>query len=116
MTGKYGALVLYEDLAHGADFVERTVPVEELGRQLCQHVVGMNPRRLGSLDDQPSENADDEVRFLQQEFMLDTTVTVADVLQQNRVRILDFARLECGETIALDASTKALELEVDVAR
>ena len=48
LTGKYGALVLYRATSAPG----RTEPVEEMGRRLCQHVVGMSPASIGSVEEE----------------------------------------------------------------
>lgn len=101
--GKYGSLVLFQEDPSVSEPLERTATLEELGRQLCQHVVGMNPQSIGSHGDSPTEDSDSETKLVYQEFMLDTNLRVGDVLQQNGVRVLDFVRLECGETLSDEA-------------
>ena len=83
-------------------FDENALPVDELCRRLCQHVVGMNPRSLGSPteNESPGNSAEEETRLLFQEYMHDTSLTVTDVLQETGARVLDFVRLECGETLS----------------
>ncbi|ESO06593.1 hypothetical protein HELRODRAFT_123857, partial [Helobdella robusta] len=96
LLGKYGALVIL--------FMEKKILTkEELGRQLCQHIVGMNPKCIG-YDTSNSTNPkipepDDEVRMIYQEYMLDTNYKVIDVLDHNNVTIVDYVRIECGEDI-----------------
>lgn len=98
-VGKYGSLVLYEEDSSGSLPAERTVSLEELGRQVCQHIVGMNPQSVGVNSDTPSEDSENEAKLIHQEFMLDTNLRVADVLQQNGAKVLDFVRFECGEVL-----------------
>ena len=43
LLGKYGAIV--EMVPPPADFSETSL--SQLGRELCQHVVGMNPQSVG---------------------------------------------------------------------
>jgi elongation factor Ts len=107
--GKYGALLVYEaslqppQQLHLAASGEGAVGVsiDELGRRLCQHIVGMHPQSVGSVnDEQPAGDPESETRLIYQEYMLDTTLTVHELLQQCGVSIVDFVRLECGETLA----------------
>lgn len=99
-VGKYGSLVLCdEDLSETLP-TERPVSMEELGRQLCLHIVGMNPQSIGAMTDNPSEDSENEVKLIHQEFMLDTNLRVLDVLQQNGAKVLDFVRFECGEVLS----------------
>ena len=47
--GKYGALLLMEKTSEPLN--SSGPPFIELGRRLCQHVVGMYPKSVGTLDD-----------------------------------------------------------------
>ncbi|XP_069509459.1 elongation factor Ts, mitochondrial [Ambystoma mexicanum] len=87
--GKYGALVICQT----ADLNLKA----ELGRRLGQHVVGMTPLSVGSLDDEPG--GDTETKMLAQPFLLEPSVTVGQYVQPMGVSILDFVRFECGEVI-----------------
>jgi len=103
-TGKYGSLVLYKttpDAAQLSEAKDSNGPsVAELGRQLCQHVVGMNPQSIGAYDPESGVNgeapSEDETRLVYQEYMLDTTQTVGAVLLQQGLGVVDYVRLECG--------------------
>ncbi|MBN3275823.1 EFTS factor, partial [Polyodon spathula] len=86
--GKYAALVV----CHGG-----AGPLAEIGRRLGQHVVGEAPSSLGSLDDQP--RGDSETRLLAQSFLPDPSRTVGQYIQEKGVRVLDFVRFECGESV-----------------
>ena len=106
--GKYAALV---------NFTAATKQGNALGQQLCQHIVGMNPKsinpvenddieKLGEKDLQkenvPSKErpeAPEESALMRQEFMLDTTLTVNDVLIKNQATVHDYIRYECGEVL-----------------
>ncbi|XP_076764219.1 elongation factor Ts, mitochondrial [Xylocopa sonorina] len=88
--GRYGALIALKS-------EERK---EILGLQLCQHVIGMNPVKVGDPRvDFPAENIDDELVMLYQEFLLDPSVSVQQLLQNEQVEILDFVRFEMGEIV-----------------
>lgn len=123
IMGKYGAIVVFRQ----SEVTEGVLPPGELGKQLCQHVVGMNPVTLGMEDlvametkeeDQTEEQEDEskkkkrrkskkkkkkeddeETRLLFQEFLLDPDLKVKDFLEQNNAKVEDFARLECGEVL-----------------
>lgn len=59
---------------------------------------GMNPTKVGETDvDEPAENSDDETVMIHQEFLLDPSMTVGQLIEEAGVRILDFWRYECGE-------------------
>lgn len=100
--GKYGSLVLYEaDGSQMSSMSDGIVSLDELGRRLCQHVVGMNPHCIGSLEDEvPPGDPAEETRLIFQEYMLDITLTVQEVLEQCGASVLNFVRFECGETLA----------------
>lgn len=59
----------------------------------------MNPSRIGQPGvDEPSKNSDDETTMIHQEFLLDTSLSVQQVLLGAHAEIVDFARFEMGET------------------
>ncbi|MEE6471773.1 hypothetical protein FKM82_009369 [Ascaphus truei] len=96
--GKYGALVMGQT-------ADRSLKgsVSELGRRLGQHVVGMSPLSVGSLEDLPGGEM--ETRMLAQSFLLEPSLTVGQYVQPHGVSVLDFVRFECGEqTEPTDAS------------
>ncbi|XP_014278959.1 elongation factor Ts, mitochondrial [Halyomorpha halys] len=93
LTGKYGAIVAY--VADSYD-TQR----QEWAMQLCQHVVGMNPKQVGVVgEDEPAMNKDDELTMIHQEFLLDPELTVAQFISNAGIKIVDFVRIECGEPL-----------------
>ena len=87
-----------------------------IGRQLCQHVVGMNPTSVGDLDnpdswpslkndeaketDEVSEEAfigTTETAMIHQPFLLDTDRLVRDILLEVGLNIKGFVRYEVGQ-------------------
>jgi len=114
--GKYGAILAFEKSA-AKDTVGTNLTAEQCGRQLSQHIIGMNPQSIGNIadvvekveeplakdDDDESHlvrEVDDESRLVHQDFLVDPLVTVADFLQQYGITVMDFVRYECGETHA----------------
>ncbi|XP_073069464.1 elongation factor Ts, mitochondrial isoform X2 [Manis javanica] len=89
VLGKYGALVICETS-------EQKANLEELGRRLGQHVVGMAPRSVGSLDDEPG--GEEETKMLSQPYLLDPSITLGQYVQPRGVSVVDFVRFECGES------------------
>lgn len=89
--GKFGALLAYKPTEANTD------SKEIIGRKICQHIVGMNPLRIGSDNDKPVENSDDETSLIHQDYILDESLKVKDVLMENGLEIVDFKRYECGE-------------------
>ncbi|KAI5634559.1 elongation factor TS domain-containing protein [Phthorimaea operculella] len=88
-AGKYGALIAYK----------QPNDQEDVGRQLCQHIVGCDPKKIGSKDDKPAPNSDDETCLIYQEYLLDPSFTVEEVMQKNKVEVLDYVRFSCGEVV-----------------
>ena len=80
------------------DCKDTSADIEDIGRQLCQHVVGMNPTSLGGQE--PAANKESETQLLHQEFLLEQSLTVAEFLEEKGIRLLDFVRYECGEELA----------------
>lgn len=69
--------------------------------QLCQHVIGMNPIKVGDPTiDEPLDNVDDETIMLYQEFLFNPALSIQQLLQNEQIEILDFVRFEMGETFA----------------
>lgn len=87
--GKYGALLAYKQPAD----------LDDVGKQICQHIVGCAPKKIGDKEkDKPIENTDDEVCLIYQEYLLDPSYTIQEVLDKNKVEIVDFVRFSCGES------------------
>ncbi|XP_008211425.1 elongation factor Ts, mitochondrial [Nasonia vitripennis] len=98
--GRYGALLAYK--------TEETQ--EDIGKQLCQHIIGMNPTKIGDPEvDQPQKNSDEETALIHQEFLLDPSMTVQQLLAETKTQILDFARFEMGEVVEGQQSLDAVE-------
>uniref|UniRef100_A0A1I8J4I3 Elongation factor Ts, mitochondrial n=2 Tax=Macrostomum lignano TaxID=282301 RepID=A0A1I8J4I3_9PLAT len=81
--GRYAAAVAYSGGS------------EQLAYQICQHIVGRNPARLDS--PQPNPDPESEDALLRQEFLLDETRLVGDVLQEAGMQVAGFFRLKCAE-------------------
>lgn len=125
--GRFGALVALNRTAAASasqtatDATDDTIVIEEadLRRNLCQHIVGMNPTRIGVRDvDKPAEVKDDESCLIWQEYLLGPSMTVQEILEENGLEVVDFKRFECGETVATAetlAATKAEEPTVSAA-
>ncbi|XP_072937029.1 elongation factor Ts, mitochondrial isoform X2 [Epargyreus clarus] len=89
-AGKYGALIAYK----------QPDDIEDIGRQLCQHIVGLAPKKIGNKEhDKPAENSDDETCLIYQEYLLDPSYTIEEVLEQNKAEIVDYIRFSCGEVV-----------------
>ena len=103
--GRYGSLVTF---SQGDTAVDDKLGPAELGRQLGQHIVGMNPQGVGTVreeSEQGSENTEkqeEENMMIHQEFLLEPSLTVNEFLQQNSASVIDFARFQCGEDLGED--------------
>lgn len=94
--GKYGTIVAFNGSSSAI-----------VQKNLCQHIVGMNPVKLGEKGkDEPAESKDDETCLIHQEYLLDPDTTVAEVLETNQIEIIDFQRFECGESAKLEEVKK----------
>lgn len=119
--GKFGAILRYKATGPADSH-------QEIAKRLCQHVVGMNPLTLGDFDDEVTKReirddwvdvevkeGEDETmvspdklmpvhekdsRFLFQEFILDPSLTVKEVVVANGIQILDFVRYQSGEELS----------------
>lgn len=90
-VGRYGAIVTLQ--------ADPTLS-QETQKNICQHIVGMNPTKIGNRDNNaPNENKDEEECLLFQEYLLDPTMTVEELLTENQTNVIDFQRFECGESV-----------------
>ena len=74
-----------------------------VGQQLCQHIVGMNPKSLGNPDAEDKDK-DKNTQLLHQEFLMDSDVSVIQWLTENGIQVKDFVRFQCGEELPEDDS------------
>ncbi|KAI5702149.1 hypothetical protein M8J76_007912, partial [Diaphorina citri] len=93
ILGKFGSLMVYQDLKTG----DKQQNVQNVARQLCQHVIGMNPKSIGSEEDTPNEDPEEETIMYHQEFLLDPTQYVGEVIVAAGIKPVEFLRFECGE-------------------
>lgn len=102
--GRFGTIVALKSNA---------LPSQELRKNICQHIVGMNPKKIGIKDsDQPNESKDDEDCLIFQEYLLDPTITVDQLLNENNVNVIDFQRFECGEQAQTIAEKSNIAVEI----
>lgn len=113
--GKFGALV-------NISMTEPNVNYQpfDIGRQICQHIVGLKPLTLGELPEpsmaktdgnkikEPIKFNDDETRLLYQEFLMKSDTRVLDFLVENNTVVNDFVRLECGEHIQNEPGVESI--------
>lgn len=89
--GKYGSIVAFKSENEVSDNIKKN---------LCQQIVGMNPSKIGDKEkDEPSVEKDDEKCLIHQEYLLDPSITVGTLLENNNIEIVDFQRFECGENL-----------------
>lgn len=103
MLGKFGSVLIYKDLKTG----DKQHNVEDIARQLCQHVIGMNPKSIGSEEDAPHDDPEEEGSMYHQEFLLDPNQYVGEVLVAAGIKPVEFLRFECGETAGEDTSEES---------
>lgn len=97
--GSYGSLLL---LRKTSPYVDAALS----GRNLCQHIVGMNPLRVGdAVVDKPSAVKDNETLMLFQPYLLDENFTVHEYAKTHEVIPLDFIRYQCGESLPEDGDS-----------
>jgi translation elongation factor EF-Ts len=116
LLGKFGALVsLVHSPRAGAPTRLSRRELEDFGRQLSQHVVGMNPSQLGYADTKEkkaeagnewnlgAQEEDKETieskacKLVYQDFLHDPTMTAGEYMQCKGLHMIDFVRFECGE-------------------
>lgn len=93
--GKFGAVVVVKAIQDniGND------KLSAISSDLAKHVVGMNPKVISSSerkagDSQDSENSD---VLLEQNYLMDSSKTVGEMLDVEGLTVVDFVRYECGE-------------------
>lgn len=92
LFGKYGAIAAFK--SHTPVDDEK----QELQKKILQHIVGMNPEKVGNKEsDEPNTSKDDETCLIYQEFLLDPDIIVGELLEENGLEVLDFQRFACGE-------------------
>ena len=91
--GKYGAIVVLKPTVTSTDNEKLTT----LAASLSQHIVGMNPSYISSKNTAEGENVDKGEILEEQNYLIDETITVKELLDSNSISIVDFLRMECGE-------------------
>lgn len=103
LLGRFGSLVTLKQTE------PKEIDIAEVGINLCQHVVGLNPLRIGSEEDKPAENAEEETCLVYQDYLLDESVMVKEMLAESGLEVVDFKRFECGEDVASGILEKPLD-------
>lgn len=93
--GRYGGLVALRP----KDSTTSLNSVQQLANKVAQHVVGMNPKVIaqdGSGKNDSALDGETSDVLLEQEYLLDDSLTVKDFLEKEGVEVVDFVRYECG--------------------
>ena len=90
--GKFAAMVALKSTNTSNEY-EKLVT---FATSLSQHIVGMNPSCISGDSLANSESIDKEEILEEQNFLLDETVIVKELLSMKSVSIVDFVRMECG--------------------
>lgn len=70
----------------------------------------MNPAKIGQKGiDEPNPVSDDETTMIFQEYLLDPSITIEQLLNDNQAEVLDFVRFETGELIPTGQSLDTVE-------
>ncbi|KAL3317953.1 hypothetical protein Ciccas_003393 [Cichlidogyrus casuarinus] len=93
--GKYAACLVYRPSSQQNSGPTWNETSASICSKLCQHIVGMNPNPSLTLT-KPVKNPDNEKCFFHQRYLLDETIKVADLLEQNEIVVQGFVRMECG--------------------
>lgn len=83
---------------------------DELKKNLCLHIIGMSPEKIGNKEqDKPEADNEDEKCLIYQEYIFggEDKVAVGEILESNQVDVVDFQRFRCGENIQSEQVTKA---------
>jgi translation elongation factor EF-Ts len=59
-------------------------------------VPGLNPQKIGS-EDKPFEDMNEESFLIHQEYLLNNSYIVNEILAKNGIEIIDFKRFACRE-------------------
>lgn len=92
--GRYGGIVALKPKQDEAN-VDSML---NLANKLAQHVVGMNPKVIAEDDSahKAAKESDTSDALLEQEYLLNDSVTVKELLNREAVEVIDFVRYECG--------------------
>nr|CAG4651365.1 EOG090X0EI4 [Simocephalus serrulatus] len=104
--GKYAAVFAYEENLPSSEIPElgEVIDLEKLPKQLCQHIIGMNPKSIHRIESTSTTN-DEETALSDQEFLSHPEYTVGEILAHVGWQIKGFQRFECGEPIEYSNET-----------
>nr|CAG4648915.1 EOG090X0EI4 [Polyphemus pediculus] len=99
LLGKYGAVLAYEEVPaenESGEELPEGVTLEKLPKQLCQHIIGMNPKTVERIGEN-APKSEEESALLLQEFVINPEYTVGEILSIAGLKVHGFLRFECGE-------------------
>ncbi|XP_066253774.1 elongation factor Ts, mitochondrial [Euwallacea similis] len=73
--------------------------IDKVAAGLCQHIVGMAPKNIGKEEDVASPNKEEESSLIRQDYLLDDTLSIKELLDLNQIEVIGFQRFACGETM-----------------
>uniref|UniRef100_A0A915IJ15 Elongation factor Ts, mitochondrial n=1 Tax=Romanomermis culicivorax TaxID=13658 RepID=A0A915IJ15_ROMCU len=123
LMGQLGTIVAYGHRGDSNTFTSNAAGVDPkaLGGMICQQIVGMNPKTLGtfvdgdviqtsplpknsgaeeteeSYENQLTKLDGGETELLKQDFLLQPEMKFGKFLQMNGAKVYDFVRFKCGE-------------------
>ncbi|XP_017769741.1 PREDICTED: elongation factor Ts, mitochondrial isoform X2 [Nicrophorus vespilloides] len=103
LMGRFGGVIALKQN------IDKEVNLDELGKKLCQHVVGLDPKKVGCSSDIPEKNVEDETCLIYQEYLHDENFSVKEILEENGVEVVDFKRFGCGETGTMEQPLENVE-------
>lgn len=76
----------------------------------CFFLIGMDPQKIGNPQvDEPHNNVDEEPCMIYQEFLLDPSLSVQQLLVETETEIIDFARFEVGENLDEEPTLESVQ-------
>jgi translation elongation factor EF-Ts len=78
------------------DVTKSDEEVDEIGKQLAQHIIGLNPQTIEPKAGAEALGDDGPTPLLQQQFFFDKQITVSQYKNDSNIKVFDFIRFECG--------------------
>lgn len=99
--GRLGGLVAIKQTE------SKDIDIMKLSKELCQHIVGLKPKVVGTSTDKPAKNSEEEDCLIHQNFIYDESCTVKEVMDESGIEVVDFKRFECGESASDDVKVQS---------
>jgi elongation factor Ts len=90
----------FAELEQETSLMSDSTSREQVGRLLCQHIIGLNPTCISKAKkEEASKDAHEEESeaLLEQKFLVNETITVKQLCLERGMAIVDFERFECGQ-------------------